>query len=70
MADEYVWKFSESWNGINTGARIQSSESDWWFEEVSYLSMYLFENLAATLLYYARKYLPGLGKPELLLVLV
>ncbi|XP_042515843.1 BTB/POZ domain-containing protein At3g44820-like [Macadamia integrifolia] len=64
------------WNGINTGARIRSSESDWWFEDVSYLSVPLFERLiqtmnsrgmrpetlAAAVMYYARKYLPGLGR--------
>ncbi|KAK4847317.1 hypothetical protein QYF36_000717 [Acer negundo] len=61
------------WNGINTGARIRSSESDWWFEDISYLSVSLFERLiktmeakgirpenlvGATIMYYARKYLP------------
>lgn len=64
------------WNGINTGARIRSSESDWWFEDISYLSVVLFEkliktmeargirpeNLAGAIMYYARKYLPGLGR--------
>ncbi|XP_059627139.1 BTB/POZ domain-containing protein At3g44820 isoform X2 [Cornus florida] len=64
------------WNGINTGARIRSSESDWWFEDISYLSVGLFErliqrmeergirpeNLAGAIMYYARKYLPGLGR--------
>ncbi|XP_050281628.1 BTB/POZ domain-containing protein At3g44820 [Quercus robur] len=64
------------WNGINTGARIRSSESDWWFEDISYLSVSLFEklmktmeakgirpeNLAGATMYYARKYLPGLGR--------
>ncbi|XP_021899125.1 BTB/POZ domain-containing protein At3g44820 isoform X2 [Carica papaya] len=64
------------WNGINTGARIRSSESDWWFEDVSYLSMSMFgrliktmeargirpENLAAAIMYYARKYIPGLSR--------
>ncbi|GMY15900.1 BTB/POZ domain-containing protein At3g44820 [Fagus crenata] len=64
------------WNGINTGARIRSSESDWWFEDISYLSVNLFErlmktmeakgirpeNLAGATMYYARKYLPGLGR--------
>ncbi|KAK9279874.1 hypothetical protein L1049_013557 [Liquidambar formosana] len=64
------------WNGINTGARIRSSESDWWFEDISYLSVSLFErlvqtmeargirpeNLAGAIMYYARKYLPGLGR--------
>lgn len=33
------------WNGINTGARIRSSESDWWFEDISFLSVQLFERL-------------------------
>ncbi|XP_077235895.1 phototropic-responsive NPH3 family protein [Tasmannia lanceolata] len=64
------------WNGINTGARIRSSQSDWWFEDVSYLSVPLFERLIQTMksrgmrpenlvggvVYYARKYLPGLGR--------
>ncbi|XAR59685.1 hypothetical protein NMG60_11015606 [Bertholletia excelsa] len=64
------------WNGINTGAKIQSSESDWWFEDISYLSMCLFERLihtmeergirpeklAGAIMYYAKKYLPGLGR--------
>lgn len=65
------------WNGINTGARIQSTtESDWWFEDISYLSAHLFErlihtmegrgikpeNLAGAIMYYCRKYLPGLGR--------
>ncbi|KAJ4979560.1 hypothetical protein NE237_010340 [Protea cynaroides] len=63
------------WNGINTGARIRSLESDWWFEDVSYLSVPLFErliqtmnargmpeNLVGAIMYYARKYLPGLSR--------
>lgn len=64
------------WNGINTGARIQSSESYWWFEDISYLSVNLFErliktmeakgirseNLVGAIMYYARKYLPGLSR--------
>ncbi|CAI9105522.1 OLC1v1004459C1 [Oldenlandia corymbosa var. corymbosa] len=65
------------WNGINTGAKIQSAiESDWWFEDVSYLSVHLFErlvhameargikpdNLASAIMYYCRKYLPGLSR--------
>lgn len=64
------------WNGINTGARIRSSEPDWWFEDVSYLSVPLFErliqtmkargmrpeNLAGAIMHYVRKYLPGLGR--------
>lgn len=64
------------WNGIHTGARIQAGESDWWFEDISYLSVPLFlrlirtmeargirhENLAGAMIYYCRKYLPGLGR--------
>ncbi|KAE9587980.1 hypothetical protein Lal_00003142 [Lupinus albus] len=64
------------WNGINTGARIRSSESDWWFEDISYLSVSLFErliktmqkrgmrpeNLVGAIMYYSRKHLPGLGR--------
>ncbi|KAI4322358.1 hypothetical protein L6164_022061 [Bauhinia variegata] len=64
------------WNGINTGARIRSSESDWWFEDISYLSIVLFEkliktmqargirpeNLAGAIMYYSRKYLPGIDR--------
>ncbi|KAK7262218.1 hypothetical protein RJT34_29781 [Clitoria ternatea] len=64
------------WNGINTGARIRSSESDWWFEDISYLSVNLFEkliktmqvrgirpeNIAGAIMYYCRKYLPGLDR--------
>ncbi|GLT82075.1 hypothetical protein SLE2022_004880 [Rubroshorea leprosula] len=64
------------WNGINTGARIRSSESNWWFEDISYLSVGLFEkliktmeargirpeNISGAVMYYARKYLPGLGR--------
>lgn len=64
------------WNGINTGARIRSSESDWWFEDISYLSVSLFErliktmqargirpeSLAGAIMYYSRKHLPGLGR--------
>uniref|UniRef100_A0A7N0VDR9 NPH3 domain-containing protein n=1 Tax=Kalanchoe fedtschenkoi TaxID=63787 RepID=A0A7N0VDR9_KALFE len=64
------------WNGINTGARIRSMESDWWFEDISYLSVDLFErliktmqmkgirseNIAGSIMYYGRMHLPGLGR--------
>ncbi|KAE8691042.1 BTB/POZ domain-containing protein [Hibiscus syriacus] len=64
------------WNGINTGARIRCTESDWWFEDISYFSVELFERLiktmeargircellAGAIMYYARKYLPRLGR--------
>ncbi|XP_054815095.1 BTB/POZ domain-containing protein At3g44820 isoform X1 [Prosopis cineraria] len=64
------------WNGINTGAKIRCSDSDWWFEDISYLSVSLFErltktmqargirpeSLAGAIMYYCRKYLPGLDR--------
>ncbi|KAL8089423.1 hypothetical protein AgCh_039034 [Apium graveolens] len=66
------------WNGINTGARIQSSDSNWWFEDVSYLGVALFKRLIQTMrarrirpeilvgaiIYYSKKYLPGLSRWE------
>lgn len=64
------------WNGISTGAKIPTSASDWWFEDVSYFSAGMFEklintmkkrgirseNITGAIIYYARKYLPGLGR--------
>ncbi|KAI3450658.1 hypothetical protein Pfo_007323 [Paulownia fortunei] len=64
------------WNGIHTGARIYSTESDWWFEDISCLCIGLFErliqtmeargirpeNLARAIMYYCKKYLPGLDR--------
>ncbi|PIN00982.1 hypothetical protein CDL12_26509 [Handroanthus impetiginosus] len=64
------------WNGINTGAKIHSAESDWWFEDVSCLGVELFqrlvrtmeakgirpENLTRAIMYYCKKHLPGLDR--------
>lgn len=64
------------WNGINTGARIRTSLSDWWFEDISCLGVPMFkklmetmkergirsENIAGVLMHYSRKYLPGLDR--------
>ncbi|KAK9061587.1 hypothetical protein SSX86_018769 [Deinandra increscens subsp. villosa] len=64
------------WNGIDTGARIQSPESDWWFDDASRLCVALFERLVKTLkakgiqpekltgaiMYYCGKCLHGLGR--------
>lgn len=66
------------WNGINTGARIHSIESDWWFEDISYLNVELFErlihsmeargiqpeNLSGAIMYYCKKHIPGLGRRQ------
>lgn len=64
------------WNGIHTGARVRSTISDWWFEDVSFLSFPIFKKLIETinnrgirsldttgaLMFYAMKHLPGLDR--------
>ncbi|CAI9275948.1 unnamed protein product [Lactuca saligna] len=37
------------WNGIDIGARNQTSKSDWWFEDVSHISVVLFKRLIKTM---------------------
>ncbi|RRT74200.1 hypothetical protein B296_00031885, partial [Ensete ventricosum] len=64
------------WNGINTGAKIRSSQSDWWFEDISCLAVPMFRRVieamyergvrpvivAGALMYYTRRYLRGLDR--------
>lgn len=64
------------WNGISTGARPRYSSSDWWYEDVSSLSLPLYnrlisvmesrgikqETIAGSLTFYAKRYLPGLNR--------
>ncbi|MFS7931715.1 putative BTB/POZ domain, NPH3 domain, NPH3/RPT2-like family protein [Helianthus anomalus] len=64
------------WNGISTGARPVNLSSDWWFDDVSSLTLPLYKKLtlameargikqeiiAGSLEYYAKKYLPGLSR--------
>ncbi|XP_031499655.1 BTB/POZ domain-containing protein At3g44820 isoform X1 [Nymphaea colorata] len=64
------------WNGINTGARIRSSQSDWWFDDISCISIPLFEKLinvmkargvriesiAGAIMNYGKNHLPGLSR--------
>ncbi|XP_057797756.1 BTB/POZ domain-containing protein At1g30440-like [Salvia miltiorrhiza] len=65
------------WNGISTGARPKSSNSeDWWYDDASVLSFDLYKRLilamesqgvkqeiiAGSLNSYAKKYLPGLHR--------
>ncbi|XVF69574.1 hypothetical protein PTKIN_Ptkin11bG0092300 [Pterospermum kingtungense] len=64
------------WNGISTGARPKNTSSDWWYEDVSTLSLPLYkrliaamesrgirqESIARSLIFYAQKYLPGLNR--------
>ncbi|ERN08400.1 hypothetical protein AMTRI_Chr07g74880 [Amborella trichopoda] len=70
------------WNGIGAGSKSKSLGSDWWYEDVSFLSLPLYkrlilameskgmkpENIAGSLAFYAKWYLPGLnrhsGAPE------
>ncbi|OAY47201.1 BTB/POZ domain-containing protein At1g30440 isoform X1 [Manihot esculenta] len=66
------------WNGISTGARPKNSSSDWWYEDVSTLSLPLYKRLisimesrgireeiiAGSLAFYAKKYLPGLNRRQ------
>ncbi|KAG1368405.1 putative BTB/POZ domain-containing protein [Cocos nucifera] len=64
------------WNGISTGARPRQCRSDWWYEDVSSLSLPMYKRLisvmesrgirqeiiAGSLTYYAKRYLPGLNR--------
>ncbi|RWR88751.1 BTB/POZ domain-containing-like protein [Cinnamomum micranthum f. kanehirae] len=64
------------WNGISTGARPRESSSDWWYEDVSSLSLGLYKRLisvmqsrgikqeiiAGSVAFYAKWYLPGLNR--------
>ncbi|XP_073058506.1 BTB/POZ domain-containing protein At1g30440-like [Primulina eburnea] len=66
------------WNGISTGARPRNSNSDWWYEDASSLSLSLYKRLilamesrgvkyeiiAGSINSYARKYLPGLNQRQ------
>ncbi|XP_010923665.1 BTB/POZ domain-containing protein At1g30440 [Elaeis guineensis] len=64
------------WNGISTGARPRQCRSDWWYEDVSSLSLPMYKRLisvmesrgirreiiAGSLTYFAKRYLPGLNR--------
>ncbi|KAK3022448.1 hypothetical protein RJ639_047585 [Escallonia herrerae] len=66
------------WNGISTGARPKNLSSDWWYEDVSTLSLPLYKRLisammsrgikqeiiSGSLTSYAKKYLPGLNRRQ------
>lgn len=66
------------WNGISTGARPMNSSLDWWYDDVSSLSLPLYKRLisvmesrgisqeiiAGSLSCYAKKYLPGLNRRQ------
>lgn len=66
------------WNGISTGARPKNLSLDWWYDDVSTLSLPLYKRLilvmdsrgikqeiiAGSLTFYAKKYLPGLNRRQ------
>ncbi|OAY81814.1 BTB/POZ domain-containing protein [Ananas comosus] len=66
------------WNGISTGAKPINRSSDWWYEDVSSLSLPLYKKLisvmesrgvtqeliAGSLSFYAKRHLPGLNRRE------
>ncbi|XP_063944243.1 BTB/POZ domain-containing protein At1g30440 isoform X2 [Daucus carota subsp. sativus] len=67
------------WNGINTGAKLKNASSDWWYEDISNLSLPLYkrfisamesrgikqEIIGGSLTSYAKKYLPGLNRRQI-----
>ncbi|KAI3988675.1 hypothetical protein MKX01_027039 [Papaver californicum] len=66
------------WNGISTGARPRNLNSDWWYDDVSNLSLPIYKKLitvmesrgikpeiiAGSLTSYAKRYLPGLNRRQ------
>lgn len=64
------------WNGIGTGSKKSYLSQDWWHEDVSFLSLPLYkrflsalemkgmkpEGIAGSLMFYAKRYLPGLSR--------
>ncbi|XP_057475379.1 BTB/POZ domain-containing protein At5g03250-like [Actinidia eriantha] len=64
------------WNGISTTTEPQSMGDDWWYEDVSFLSLPLYkrliqavelggmeaERIAGSLIFYAKRYLPVLNE--------
>jgi hypothetical protein len=66
------------WNGIGTGARPKNASSDWWYEDVTVLSLQLYKRLmsametrgikpeyiAGSLTLYAKRYLPGINRRQ------
>lgn len=62
------------WNGIGSGSNQRTASEDWWYDDVSLLSLNLYkrlilsvdsrgmkpESIAGSLMFYARRHLPGL----------
>lgn len=68
---------AEVWNGISTATKLQvPCTDDWWFEDVCFISLPFFkrfiraveeggmkpENIASSLVYYAKKYIPLMNR--------
>ncbi|XP_049362700.1 BTB/POZ domain-containing protein At5g03250-like [Solanum verrucosum] len=67
---------AEVWNGICTGSKTQPMTDDWWYEDVSFLSLPLYkrliqaveaggmrpENVAGAVVFYAKKYIPLMNR--------
>ncbi|KAK1626706.1 hypothetical protein QYE76_001021 [Lolium multiflorum] len=66
------------WNGISTGAKLGNFSSNWWYDDASSLSFPTYKRLISTmesrgakeeiiagsLMYYAKKCLPGLNRRQ------
>lgn len=66
------------WNGISTGARLKNVRADWWYEDVSVLSLPLYKrlissletrgvklgNIGGALTVFAKRHLPGLTRRQ------
>ncbi|XP_058094511.1 BTB/POZ domain-containing protein At5g03250-like [Magnolia sinica] len=64
------------WNGIGAGSKPRTMSEDWWYEDVSYLSLNLYKRLildveargmkpeiiSGSLMFYSKQYLPGLSR--------
>lgn len=64
------------WNGICSGSKMGPISDDWWYEDVSFLSLPLYkrliqaveaggmraENVAGALVFYAKKYIPQMNR--------
>ncbi|KAI3901987.1 hypothetical protein MKX01_040390 [Papaver californicum] len=47
------------WNGICTGPNPQYFGEDWWYQDVSLLSLPLYKIIAGSIMFYGKRYLPG-----------
>ncbi|KAM3341132.1 BTB/POZ domain-containing protein [Capsicum galapagoense] len=67
---------ADVWNGISTGTKPMPMTDDWWYEDVSFLSLPLYkrliqavdaggmrpENISGALVFYAKKYVPLMNR--------